>query len=164
MPADRLGPPGRAAPLHHPLEVETRQDAVFHGAPEQIETTQTVLWKASLFDLLSAYARQRQTQALGRVSLKKREVWSLAQAREALERLAGVAREWTVLDDFLIDYCVDPEQRRTARASSFSASLEMVREGRIDLRQDGPFTPIWLRARAPRLVVAAESPPPAATL
>ena len=138
------------------------RDIFARGAPEPIDTTQRVLWKASLFDLLSAYARQRQSQALARVSLKKREVWSLAEARAALERLAGIARDWTALDGFLIDYCVDPAQRRTARASSFSASLEMVREGAIDVRQDGPFAPLWVRARGPRLVVAAETPPPEA--
>ncbi|MBK9082956.1 MAG: segregation/condensation protein A [Rhizobiales bacterium] len=132
------------------------RDIFTRGAPEEIQTTSQVIWKASLFDLLTAYARQRQTQALSRVTFKKREVWSLAEAREALERLAGIAREWTVLDDFLIEYCVDPAMRRTARASSFSASLEMVREGRIDLRQDAAFAPIWVRGRGPRLVAAGE--------
>jgi segregation and condensation protein A len=36
--------------------------------------------------------------------------------------------------------------RRTARASAFSASLEMVREGQIELRQDRAFAPLWARA------------------
>jgi segregation and condensation protein A len=37
---------------------------------------------------------------------------------------------------------------RTARASSFSASLEYVREGKIELRQDRAFAPLYVRARA----------------
>lgn len=129
------------------------RDIFARGAPESVETTQRTQWKASLFDLLSAYARQRQTQALARVTVKKREVWSLSEARAALERLAGVARDWTELDSFLIEYCVGPELRRTARASSFSASLEMVREGRIELRQSGVFAPLFVRACGPRLTV-----------
>ncbi|MBL8587003.1 MAG: segregation/condensation protein A [Methylobacteriaceae bacterium] len=134
------------------------RDIFARGAPESVETTQRTQWKASLFDLLSAYARQRQTQALARVTFKKREVWSLSEARAALERLAGVARDWTELDGFLIEYCVGPELRRTARASSFSASLEMVREGRIELRQSGVFAPLFVRACGPRLsVVGADA-------
>ena len=74
--------------------------------------------------------------------MKPREVWSLAEAREALTRLMGQARDWTDLDCWLIAYCVDPKMRRTARASSFSASLEMVREGLIELRQERAFAPL----------------------
>lgn len=133
------------------------RDMFGRGAPERIETVTTQKWDASLFDLLSAYARQRQTQALSRVTLKRRVVWSLAEAREALERLAGVASDWTVLDQFLIDFCVDPAMHRTVRASSFSASLEMVREGHIEIRQDGAFAPIWVKAKAP-----AQAPAPQA--
>ena len=119
------------------------------GAPESIETTGKADWQASLFDLLSAYARQRQTQALARVTLKPRVVWSIAQARAALERMAGQALQWSVLEDFLLAYFATPELRRTVKASSFSASLEMVREGHIDLRQDAAFAPLWLRRRGP---------------
>ena len=98
----------------------------------------------------AAYARQRQKQARSRVQLRRRIVWSLAEAREALTRLLGVAVDWIDMDNWLIAYCVDPRMRRTARASSFSASLEFVREGKLELRQDKAFSPIWVRAARPR--------------
>lgn len=123
------------------------RDMFLRGRPEGVAVVKHSQYQASLYDLLSAYAQQRQIQALSRVTLKRRVVWSLAEAREALERLAGAISEWTVMDEFLIEYCVTPELRRTVRASSFSASLEMVREGRIDIRQDRPFAPIWVRGK-----------------
>jgi segregation and condensation protein A len=134
------------------------RDMLLRGGPEGLETISQARYQASLFDLLSAYARQRQKNAVARVVLKQRAVWSLAEAREALERLAGVAAEWTVLDDYLLQYCVDMQTARTVRASSFSASLEMVREGHFDIRQDQPFAPLWLRRRAPGAGPAAETP------
>lgn len=110
-----------------------------------------VVYRATLYDLLSAYARQRQTQALSTVTLKLRAVWSLAEARERLERLLGheLLADWMRLDQFLVEYLARPDQRATALASSFSATLEMVREGLIDIRQEAPFAPLWLRARRP---------------
>ncbi len=105
-----------------------------------------MVYEASLYDLLSAYARQSQKHARARVRFKARVVWSLAEAREALTRLVGQASDWTELDAWLIAYGVEPNMRRTARASSFSASLEMVREGQIELRQDSAFAPLWVRA------------------
>lgn len=104
-------------------------------------------WTATIYDLLSAYARQRQKHALSRITLRKRAVWSLAEAREALARIIGDVEDWRVLDDFLVGYCVTPELRRTVRASAFSATLEMAREGKLALRQDKPFAPLWIRTR-----------------
>ena len=49
------------------------------------------------------------------------------------------------MDDYLLEYCVAPEMRKTVKASAFSASLELVREGLLDLRQDRAFAPIWVR-------------------
>jgi segregation and condensation protein A len=45
-------------------------------------------------------------------------------------------------------YMTSPEERRTAIASSFAATLELVRDGTMDLRQDQTFAPIYLRGRA----------------
>jgi segregation and condensation protein A len=129
------------------------RDLFLHGAPEGLELVSSPLFKASIYDLLSAYARQRQKQALSHVSVKTRQVWSLAEARDVLERLIGMTVEWTALDEHLLTWGATPEQTRTMRASTFSASLEMVREGLIDLRQDRAFAPLWVRRK--------KEPPPA---
>jgi segregation and condensation protein A len=123
------------------------RDVFARGAPESIELPAAANYSATLYDLISAYARQTQKRARTFVRMKPREVWSLAQARDALGRLIGHAGDWISLDRWLIEYGVDPKMRRSARASSFSASLEMVREGLIELRQDEHFAPLFLRKR-----------------
>ena len=123
------------------------RDMFLRGEPEGISIVRRSQYQATLYDLLTAYSQQRQVQALSRVVLKKRVVWTLAEARGALERLAGVALEWTVLDQYLAAYALEPQMRRTVRASGFVASLEMVREGRISIRQDEAFAPIWVKSR-----------------
>ena len=134
------------------------RDFFARGSPESIAVTPRPQYEASLYDLLAAYARQRQKHARTRVQLRNRVVWSLAEAREALSRLLGAALDWIDMDEWLIAYCVDPQMRRTARASSFSASLEFVREGKLELRQDKAFAPIWARA------ARADRPAPTASL
>ncbi|GGH22010.1 segregation/condensation protein A [Alsobacter metallidurans] len=123
------------------------RDVFARGMPEPVVVTKTAEWEASLFDLLSAYARERQKHALSHVTVHARTVWSLAEAREALMRLAGVALDWTVLDEYLSAYMVEPAMRKTVRASTFVAALEMVREGMLELQQDRAFAPIWVKAR-----------------
>lgn len=115
------------------------------GQPERLEAEGAPQWQASLYELLTAYAQRRQKHVRAHITLTQRFVWSLAQARREIEKIAGQALDWTGLEPFLAAYCTTPDMRRTVRASALSASLEMVREGAISLRQDRPFSPIWIR-------------------
>ena len=125
------------------------RDFVARGAPEAVQIARRSAYEANLYDLLAAYARQAQKRARARVQFKAREVWSLADARAALSRLVGGHCDWTAFDDWLLEACLDPRMRRSARASSFSASLELVREGKIEIRQEKTYAPIWIRASSP---------------
>jgi segregation and condensation protein A len=140
------------------------RDVFARGSPEPIADIKRPEWNATLYDLLSAYAHQRQKHALARVELPHRTVWSLAHAREALDRLVGTATDWQRLDQYLIAYVVEPSQRITALASSFAATLELVREGLVEMHQHAAFTPLYLRKRASNPVTtdAVGAVPPAA--
>lgn len=125
------------------------RDVFARGMPELVIVERKNEYSATLYDLLTAYAGQRQRQAVTNVRIAKRGVWSLKEAREILTRLVGSFSDWTALDRFLIDYLSTPEERPTAIASSFAASLELVREGRIEMRQEEAFSPLYLRNRQP---------------
>jgi segregation and condensation protein A len=121
------------------------RDVFARGAPEATITDKTSSFEATLYDLLTAYAAQKQRQMVTQVTIGRRRVWSLGDARVILVRLIGELKDWTALDQYLVRYLSDPEERVTAIASSFAASLEMVREGRLEIRQDGAFQPIYMR-------------------
>lgn len=121
------------------------RDVFARGMPEMVIVEKRNEYSASLYDLLTAYASQRQRQAVTNVRIARRGVWSLKDAREILTRMIGKFSDWTALDSFLIDYLVNPADRPTAIASSFAASLELVREGRIDIRQHEAFAPLYIR-------------------
>jgi segregation and condensation protein A len=120
------------------------------GDPEPIAEIKHPKWSATLYDLLSAYATERQRHVLARVRFAKRAVWSLAEARSALERLVGMTSDWSQLDTYLIDYLVEPSMRATVFASSLAAALELVREGQVEVNQQTAFGPIYLRSPSPQ--------------
>jgi len=125
------------------------RDFFARGQPEPVAITRRTVYEANLYDLLAAYARQTQRHARARVRFEARQVWSLAEAREALERLIGAASDWTAFDNWLIEACAAADMRRSARASAFAASLEMAREGKVELRQEKTFAPLFIRAAQP---------------
>ncbi|MDO9413789.1 MAG: ScpA family protein [Pseudolabrys sp.] len=124
------------------------RDVFQRGLPEPIAEVKTPEWTATLYDLLSAYASQRQRTVLSRVRFKKRNVWSLAEARQTLERLIGQSTDWSRIDAFLIAYVVEPSMTATVFASSFASALELVREGQAEIHQKDAFSPIYMRKRA----------------
>jgi segregation and condensation protein A len=124
------------------------RDVFARGMPEPTTIRRESTYSASLYDLLMAYASQRQRTAVTNVRVPKRGVWSLKEARDILVRLIGGFDDWTALDRFLIEYAVAPQERRTAIASSFAATLELVRDGTFQMRQDGAFAPLYLKTKA----------------
>jgi segregation and condensation protein A len=123
------------------------RDVFGRGDPEPIAEVKRPEWTATLYDLLTAYSQQRQRTALSRVRFKKRSVWSLAEARATLERLIGESTDWSRIDQYLIQYVVEPSQVPTVFASSFASALELVREGVAEIHQKESFAPIYMRKR-----------------
>jgi segregation and condensation protein A len=126
---------------------QLNRDVFARGAPEPIAEVKQAEWSATLYDLLTAYATQRSRSALSRVRFKQRSVWSLAEARAALDRLIGQTSDWSRLDEFLIAFVVEPALAATVFASSFASALELVREGVAEIHQKESFAPIYMRKR-----------------
>jgi segregation and condensation protein A len=105
-------------------------------------------WTATLYDLIDAYATIQTRKLDGSITLARREVWSLADARALVERALGDLAQWTPLDVVLAAHSAlnAGAKKDGMKASTFAASLELVREGHVELRQDGAFEPLMVRA------------------
>jgi len=123
------------------------RDVFARGLPEPTHITRKSVYDANVYDLLKAYSQQRQRTAVHSLQLPPRTVWSLNEAREELERLLGMNVDWAPLDQLLAEFLVEPELRRTALASGFTATLEMTREGTLEIRQSKSFAPLLIRRR-----------------
>ncbi len=123
-------------------------DVFFRGAPEPLIIEKQREYGDTLMDLLKAYAERRARKVVRQsYTVKRQPVWSIKEARETLERLVGAMDDWGTFDLWLERFLATPELRRSVRASSFTASLELVREGVLELRQDDVFKPIYVRRR-----------------
>jgi segregation and condensation protein A len=123
------------------------RDVFARGIPEPIRITRKSIYEANVYDLLKAYSQQRQRTAIRTWQIRQRTVWSLKEARAELERLLGIDCDWAPLDQLLAEFLVEPELRKTALASSFTATLEMTREGALEIRQAKSFAPLLIRRR-----------------
>jgi len=131
-------------------------DVFPRGMPEPLSVIRHAVWDTRLYDLLSTYGALRLRSMVSTVSVGGRRVISLTEARERLMQLIGTTGHWEALDSYLIEYLVQPELRSTARASALSASLELVREGEVELKQKEHFAPLYVRRRLRGLMPLAE--------
>ena len=118
------------------------------GVPEPLEIVSRPRYQATLYDLLQAYARHRGREKGERLRIDPLTLYSVDDALHRLRRLLGNTPEWRSLSSFLPLDLQDGLLRRSAVATHFAAALEMVRDGHLELRQDGIYGPIAIRAKA----------------
>ncbi len=76
-------------------------------------------------------------------------VMTMEQALERMRGLIGFAGDWTDLTSYLPEgWEIDPARRRSATAATFAASLELAKEGQIEIRQADTFAPIEIRRKS----------------
>ena len=124
-------------------------DVFARGTPERPRTRTITTYDATLFDLLKAYGRQRAQAGPQNLQIRRTELFSVDQAVTRLARMLGAVPGWRTLASFLPpDLRGDPLLRRSALASTFAATLEMCKAGKLRIRQEGTFGTIYLRSAA----------------
>ncbi len=122
------------------------RDVFPRGAPEGLRVVSRVTYDATLYDLLKAYGDSRRRVTGSVLAIRPAELYSMDDALARLGKLLGKMPEWRTLMSFLPANLRTGLVGRSAVASTFAASLELVRSGRIQLRQDVAFGPIYLRS------------------
>lgn len=141
----------REAAAHLLARDRLGRDMFARGLTEDVGRVRRVTYSATLLDLMQAYARLRTRDEFRPYALDRVAVMTLEQALDRMRGLIGFAGEWTDILSYLPDgWTGDPVRRRSATAATFAASLELAKEGRVDLRQGAPFDPIQLRRRPGR--------------
>ena len=124
------------------------RDFFVRGLPEGVARIRRVTYSATLLDLMQAYARIRTKDEFRPYAFDRNHVFTMEQALDRMRGLIGFAGEWTDLSSYLPDgWSADPARRRSATAATFAASLELAKQGQIELRQGETFAPISIRRK-----------------
>ncbi|MCE8511111.1 segregation/condensation protein A [Ruegeria pomeroyi] len=162
---DEDGPSGEELAAHLAFQLERLQamrdaaarlmgrdqlgrDFFRRGKGEDIARIRTVTYSASLLDLMQAYARIRTRDEFRPFVMDRDKVYTMEQALERMRGLIGFAGSWTDMASYLPEgWGKDPVRRRSATAATFAASLQLVKEGHLEIRQSELFAPIHLRKK-----------------
>lgn len=121
-------------------------DVFPRGAPENMSARFRSIYDVTLYDLLRAYADHKVREQGHTLRIAATDLYAVEDAIERLRGLVGKVPEWRTLFSFLPDFLKGSLIMRSAVASTFVASLQLVKDGQAQIRQDGTFGPIWLRS------------------
>jgi len=121
------------------------RDVFLRGAPEGLRVERRNAWTCEWFDLVAAYGQVKARTAPVVHMVRERAVMTLESALSRVQAMLGVALDWMTLEEFLPPYA-DPQLRRSALASSFVATLELARLGKLEFEQKHPFATLFVRA------------------
>ncbi len=127
------------------------RDVFPRGDPEPVRVHRLADYRDTLQDLLKAYTRQRTRTIEITYEPTRPPIYAIEQARHRIESMLGKIADWSMLEMFLpgtIEGVEDgPRKNRTAVASTFTATLELVRDGFLEIRQLKQFGPLYVRRR-----------------
>lgn len=126
------------------------RDVFARGAPEGLDMIDQPVFELGLFELLRAYGDSHRRQHGQVLTILPSAYRSLADAMEHLTRFVGQLPDWCELMAFLPEELQDGPLRKSALAATFAATLELAKAGRVELRQDRVFGPLYLRSGAAR--------------
>ncbi len=125
------------------------RDFFVRGIPENVETVRKVNYTANLLDLMQAYSRIRTRDEFRPFVMDRNDIFTMEEALERMRGLIGFAVDWVDISSYLPDgWGASPMRRRAATASTFAASLELAKAGKVELRQSETFAPLELRRKA----------------
>ena len=127
------------------------RDFFARGVTQEVERVRKISYSATLLDLMQGYARIRTKDEFRPFVMDRDALFTMEQALERMRGLIGFAGTWTDISAYMPEgWNADPTRWRSATASTFAASLELAKEGKVEIRQSETFAPIELRRKETR--------------
>ncbi len=133
------------------------RDVFRRGDPENARIIRKPLWNSTLHDILKAFGDINVRKVKQRTHVIPRQpVLALESARRQLVQMVPQLEEWLAVQSIRAEQeDAKDAPRRSEVASFFSAALELTRERALEIRQDQPFSDVYVR-KARTTLKAAE--------
>ena len=106
------------------------------GNPEFFKINNKVNYDLNLYDLLKSYGKIVTKSNNKSITIAETKLYSVEEAINRLKSLLEMSNGWQNLLEFIPKNIKDKLGLKSALASHFVASLELVKEGNISLKQD----------------------------
>jgi len=124
------------------------RDIFYGGSIEGINIKYNITYTSSLYDLLNSYSIVlKKNEQINHLTINSSELYSVDQAIKRLKGIFGSITEWTNFTNLIPKFGQNQIVNKSSITSNFVASLELAKNGFIDVKQNETFGNIFLKSR-----------------
>ena len=129
------------------LRPQLGTDFFSRGQGEKTERIVHRTVNATLLDLLRAYASINSKKAFTPLQFIRNSILTIDDALKSIVKFFSTNGGWVTLDDIVPkQWRRNPNHLRSAMATTFAASLELVKSGDLSIKQATPFKPMEMKS------------------
>ena len=124
------------------------RDVFYGGSTDGINIKYNISYKSSLYDLLKAYSLVlKRNQTINNLTISSSELYSVDQAIKRLMNIFGSLNEWTNFMTLIPNFGVNYVINKSSITSNFVASLELAKNGYLEVKQNETFGNIFVKSK-----------------
>ncbi len=125
------------------------RDIFYGGSSEGLKVRYNINYTSNLFDLLKSYSQiLKSKDQIKNLTIEYSELYSVDQAIKRMKNIFGTISEWTNFLNIIPNLLTKKKViSKSIISSNFVASLELSKNGFIDVKQDEAFGNIYIKLK-----------------
>tara|TARA_B100000768_G_scaffold144092_1_gene136487 strand:- start:2112 stop:2654 length:543 start_codon:yes stop_codon:yes gene_type:complete len=118
----------------------------FRGIKGNIRSIYSTEYKLNLYELIKTYSSIIMTKDFQRMNIPRLPVFTTEDGIKRIKDFFGRLIDWKNINDLIPqNFKVQSRYKKTGKAGIFAGSLELVKEGNIQIKQEKLFDEIYLK-------------------
>ncbi len=123
------------------------RDLFYRGTKGGIRSIYNQVYKVTLYDLLKTYAELKTQESFQKINIPKLPVMTTQEGIKQIKDNMNKISDWKKIDELIPkSFIVSKKFKKTGLSAIFSASLELTKDGVIDLMQENLFDDVLIRS------------------
>ena len=123
-------------------------DVFMRSMREGIKPINKSEYNVSLYELIKSYADFKKKQNFSSISIGKLPVYTMEEALKIITKMFDKIKEWCEIKTIIPNSFLKTKKlKKSGLSGTFAASLELVREGKLMIKQEKIFENIFIKTK-----------------
>ncbi len=124
------------------------RDIFLRGGKGSIRSIYNTNYSLTLYEILKTYANFMTTKNFQKISIPKLPVFTTEDGLRIIKKYLGKISDWKNINELVPEnFKKQKSMRRTGNAGIFAASLELVKEGNLSIKQTKLYDNIYIKEK-----------------
>ena len=122
------------------------KDVFMRGIRGKIKSIYSAKYSITMFEIFKSYSSIIMSREFKKMNIPRLPVFTTEEGIKRIKEFFGKLNDWKNIDELIpINFSKSKNFKRTGKAGIFSASLELVKEGNISIKQRNLFDKIFIK-------------------